>query len=173
MEVETQAAAMTEGLLALERNAGATHLFEELMRSAHSLKGAASIVDRAAAVQVAHGMEDCFVAAQRGQITLPQERIDILLRGVDLLSRIAQVPEDEIRRWNVGAPQGDRRLCEILTASVAETPGTSFETIIRNAAERGDIKDAVGQVEEWIANRLHQHRNPGPPQVQRRSGDAG
>jgi PAS domain S-box-containing protein len=48
-------------------------------------------------------------------------------------------------------------------------PGTSFETIIRNAAERGDIKDAEGQVEEWIANRLHQHRNPGPPQVQRRS----
>jgi PAS domain-containing protein len=29
-------------------------------------------------------------------------------------------------------------------------PGTSFETIIRNAAERGDIKDAEGQVEEWI-----------------------
>ena len=49
-------------------------------------------------------------------------------------------------------------------------PGTSFETIIRNAAERGDIKDAEGRVEEWIANRLHQHRNPGPPQVQRRSG---
>jgi PAS domain S-box-containing protein len=49
-------------------------------------------------------------------------------------------------------------------------PGTAFETIIRNAAERGDVKDAEGQVEEWIANRLHQHRNPGPPQVQRRSG---
>jgi PAS domain S-box-containing protein len=48
-------------------------------------------------------------------------------------------------------------------------PGTSFEAIIRNAAERGDIKDAEGQIEEWIANRLHQHRNPGPPQVQRRS----
>jgi PAS domain S-box-containing protein len=48
-------------------------------------------------------------------------------------------------------------------------PGTSFEAIIRDAAERGDIKDAEGRIEEWIANRLHQHRNPGPPQVQRRS----
>jgi PAS domain S-box-containing protein len=48
-------------------------------------------------------------------------------------------------------------------------PGTSFEMIIRSAAERGDIQDAVGQVEEWVAGRLHQHRNPGPPQVQRRS----
>ena len=49
-------------------------------------------------------------------------------------------------------------------------PGTSFETIIRNAAERGDVIDAQGQIEEWIANRLQRHRHPGPPQVQRRSG---
>jgi PAS domain S-box-containing protein len=48
-------------------------------------------------------------------------------------------------------------------------PGTSFERIIRNAAERGEIEDAKGHVEEWVADRMHQHRNPGPPQVQRRS----
>ena len=54
-------------------------------------------------------------------------------------------------------------------ANTDMAPGTSFETIIRSAAERGDIEDAVGQVEEWIAGRLHQHRNPGPPQVQHRS----
>lgn len=49
-------------------------------------------------------------------------------------------------------------------------PGTSFESIIRSAAERGEIEDAKGHIAEWVANRLHQHRNPGPPQVQRRSG---
>jgi PAS domain S-box-containing protein len=49
-------------------------------------------------------------------------------------------------------------------------PGTTFESIIRNAAERGEIEDATGHVEQWIQKRLHQHRNPGPPQVQRRSG---
>jgi PAS domain S-box-containing protein len=47
--------------------------------------------------------------------------------------------------------------------------GTSFERIIRRSAERGDVVDAEGQVEEWIAKRLYQHRNPGPPQVQRRA----
>ena len=40
--------------------------------------------------------------------------------------------------------------------------------IIRRAAERGYVKDAEGRVEEWIAERLRQHRNPGEPQVQRR-----
>ena len=46
--------------------------------------------------------------------------------------------------------------------------GTTFEGIIRRAAERGYIKDAEGRVEEWIAERLKQHRNPGEPQIQQR-----
>jgi PAS domain S-box-containing protein len=46
--------------------------------------------------------------------------------------------------------------------------GTTFESIIRRAAERGYAKDAEGRVEEWVAERLQQHRNPGEPQVQRR-----
>ena len=49
--------------------------------------------------------------------------------------------------------------------------GTTFESIIRRAAERGYIKDAEGRVEEWIAERLNQHRNPGAPQVQQRGND--
>jgi class 3 adenylate cyclase/PAS domain-containing protein len=48
--------------------------------------------------------------------------------------------------------------------------GTTFESIVRRAAERGYVKDAEGRVEAWIAERLNQHRNPGEPQVQRRTG---
>jgi PAS domain S-box-containing protein len=48
------------------------------------------------------------------------------------------------------------------------TAGTTFESIVRRAAERGYIKDAEGRVDEWVAERLRQHRNPGEPQVQRR-----
>ena len=46
--------------------------------------------------------------------------------------------------------------------------GTTFESIIRRAAERGYVKDAEGRVEEWISERLRQHRNPVEPQVQQR-----
>jgi PAS domain S-box-containing protein len=48
--------------------------------------------------------------------------------------------------------------------------GAKFDTIVRQAAERGYIEDAKGRVEEWIAERLLRHRNPGEPLVQRRSG---
>ena len=49
------------------------------------------------------------------------------------------------------------------------SPGTKFESIIRRAAERGYVRDAEGRVEEWIAERLRRHRDPGEPQLQRRA----
>ena len=52
-------------------------------------------------------------------------------------------------------------------SSVVE--GTTFEQLIRNAAEKGLIKDATGDVEKWVAERMKQHKNPGPPHVQHRS----
>jgi PAS domain S-box-containing protein len=48
-------------------------------------------------------------------------------------------------------------------------PGTTFESVIRRAAERGYITDAEGRVEEWVAERLQRHLDPGAPHVQRRS----
>ena len=48
------------------------------------------------------------------------------------------------------------------------TPGMPFETIIRRAAERGLISDAEGRVDEWVAERLERHRNPGRAHIQRR-----
>jgi PAS domain S-box-containing protein len=51
---------------------------------------------------------------------------------------------------------------------VAIRPGMTFESIIRRSAERGDVLDAKGRIDEWVAQRIGQHRDPGPPQVQRR-----
>src|SRR5262245_49027398 len=99
VEVENQAQVLTAGLLALERDPAAAAQLEAAMRAAHSLKGAARIVGLDAGVTVAHAMEDCFVAAQQGRLVLHQGRIDRLLRGVDLLVRIARTPEADAASW--------------------------------------------------------------------------
>ena len=48
-------------------------------------------------------------------------------------------------------------------------PGTAYETQVRNAAALGLVEDAKGRVDEWIAERLARHRQPGAPHVQHRA----
>jgi signal transduction histidine kinase len=48
-------------------------------------------------------------------------------------------------------------------------PGTSFETILRTATERGLITDAEGRHDAWIKERLARHRATSETHVQRRS----
>ena len=102
-EADGQLAALAEGLLALEGVESPTpSALEALMRAAHSLKGAARIVGLDAAVRVAHVLEDNFVAAQKGEYVIRSADVDGLLKGVDLLGRIAQLSEEESAAWQAG-----------------------------------------------------------------------
>jgi PAS domain S-box-containing protein len=47
--------------------------------------------------------------------------------------------------------------------------GMTFESIIRQAAESGFIKDALNRVDEWVRERLARRRQPGEPHIQQRS----
>lgn len=98
-EVEAQTAILNEGLLAIEQDPTSTQWLERLMRAAHSVKGAARIVGLTQVVKVAHALEDCFVAAQKGRIIIGTDRTDILLRGVDTLARMSKVAESDFEKW--------------------------------------------------------------------------
>ncbi|ASV97635.1 hybrid sensor histidine kinase/response regulator [Paraburkholderia aromaticivorans] len=101
-EARTQARVLNDGLLALDRAPRDAAALEACMRAAHSLKGAARIVGVQVGVELAHAMEDCFVAAQEGRALLDPAWIDELLRGVDIVARIGN-DEDESARDAVGA----------------------------------------------------------------------
>ena len=47
--------------------------------------------------------------------------------------------------------------------------GTSFESIISNAVDRGFIPEAQSEPRHWLAGRLQKHRNPSGPHIQHRS----
>ena len=83
LDAESQVQTLDAGLLALERDSQSALQLEACMRASHSLKGAAVVIGLGAGVEVAHAMEDCFVAAQRGKCGW--DRRDCLLRkGEDL-----------------------------------------------------------------------------------------
>lgn len=92
-EVESHSELLSNSLLRLERDPSDTSVYDSMMRSAHSIKGAARIVRVKAAVDVAHVMEDCFVAA-RGELQIKPSDFDLLLRSVDLLSRISEATKE-------------------------------------------------------------------------------
>ncbi len=98
-EVETYVAVLNDGLLALENDPGATDQLEALMRAAHSIKGGARVVGLDVAVRVAHVMEDCFVAAQKGEVSLGSDQIDILFQIVDLLTQLSKSLNEGESDW--------------------------------------------------------------------------
>ena len=121
-EVESHAAALTDGLLALEQQPADLDRIKALMRAAHSIKGAARVVQHAVAVEVAHAMEDRLVAAQAGRSPLGPDDLQRLLDGVDLLVRLS--PADEGRRSQAieGARADADRLVAALTAVAGQEP---------------------------------------------------
>jgi class 3 adenylate cyclase/HAMP domain-containing protein len=48
-------------------------------------------------------------------------------------------------------------------------PGTPFEAVLRRVVERGLIQEATSDPERYVHERLAQHRDPGPPTLQRRA----
>jgi len=90
---------LTDGLLAIERGADPQAHLAAAMRAAHSIKGAARIVQLPAAVRLAHAMEDCLVAAQETVVVLNAAGIDVLLTAGDVLSGISSVEEASVPQW--------------------------------------------------------------------------
>jgi len=74
-------------------------------------------------------------------------------------------PEDRLVICN-------NRYKELLYSSldVAIEPGMPFEEIIRRSAEGGLITAAEGRIDEWVAERMAVHRDPGEPRLQQRGG---
>ncbi len=89
LEAEGQTAALSAGVLAIEDLDKSPETLESMMRAAHSLKGAARIVGLEHAVQVAHALEDVFVAAGKGDLRVRPEHADVLLAAIDFLGSIA------------------------------------------------------------------------------------
>jgi chemotaxis protein histidine kinase CheA len=117
-EVETHMSVLNDGLLALEQDPRQEESFEALMRAAHSIKGAARIVGLPAAVAVAHSIEDCFVAARNRQVGMTSDLVDLLLEGVDLLGRAADVDD----QGRVELEAGDSRVRDV-TSRIARVMG--------------------------------------------------
>jgi two-component system sensor histidine kinase and response regulator WspE len=127
-EVSSHVQAFSSGLLELEKAPADPGRIEPLMRAAHSIKGAARVVQLEPAVRIAHLAEDCLVEAQRGARTLSADDIDLLLAAADLLAAMGRAAGPALGDWLAGAgarcEDVGRRLAGLLSgeAPLALTP---------------------------------------------------
>jgi two-component system, chemotaxis family, sensor histidine kinase and response regulator WspE len=125
MEVTTQMAVYNHALLSLETSQDNTQALQDLMRSAHSIKGAARIVQADVVVAIAHDLEDYFVAAQAGEVVPTADHVDVLLMGADLILELAQGIEQQQVLPNASDPRIANYL-EVLRSLLP--PALSLET---------------------------------------------
>jgi len=125
MEVESQSRVLIDTLLDLEHADMTDKHLEKMMRAAHSMKGGARIADLQPAVELAHVMEDFFVATRAGQVELQRGQGDVLFKAVDLLNELAQtgacqdnIPDELVKRTSAMVET-------VLT--IAQTPPSSPE----------------------------------------------
>ncbi len=171
-EVEGQAAVLSAGLLALDGGDHSPANLEAMMRAAHSIKGAAKIVGIEAGVRIAHALEDCFVAAQNGEMQILPAHVDVLLRGVDLLSRSSEVAEAEAEAWLAAHEE------EIATL-VAEISGLAQSSPPVESAAPIEVEASVPPAETEAAAEhvppppiLSEEPKPSPPAVAAASAPA-
>jgi len=82
-ESEEHLQRLDEALLRLERTPTDAPTLDEAFREAHSLKGAAGMLNVAPVARAAHGLEDTLGRARRGDLALGPAVIDDLCRTVD------------------------------------------------------------------------------------------
>jgi two-component system, chemotaxis family, sensor histidine kinase and response regulator WspE len=118
IEIETQAETLTSGLLSLEKNPIQPTVIESLMRAAHSLKGASRLMELSTIERVAHVLEDVFVAAQKNELEIGADAVDVCLRAVDIMQHIALRNESTDR----GTPELD----SVVSALVSVRQGAAL-----------------------------------------------
>jgi len=169
MEEQQQSALITDALLKLEEDPVSPKILESLMRSAHSIKGAARMVGVDPVVDIAHVMEDCFVEAQNDKLVLTSNHIDVLLKSVDVISQISN-SSNELSVWvEKNNPLLDATLANLKSILAGDSSGKTNHN--DKQAEKSDLSNKqqfidANKTEELTINSESENRPAEQSQVE-------
>lgn len=129
-EAREQLAVLTRHLVALEHQPPGPGDLEAMMRAAHSMKGAAHIVNLVPIVRLSHVMEDCLVAAQKGTVTLGRGAADTLLKGVDFIEQMSALTAADMAEWQASHQVEVDAFISKLDALTKQSAGSVADPVI-------------------------------------------
>ncbi|MDH3453788.1 MAG: hybrid sensor histidine kinase/response regulator [Desulfuromonadales bacterium] len=152
-EAEEHLEVLRKGFITLEKEGASEGLLNELLRSAHTLKGSANMVDLVELAGIAHRMEDLLKGLQNGEQQFSSDLIDVLLVATDAIEALmAQAQAGGGISVNV-----DTVVKALESGSIAEQPakteeapdyrGTERRTSVRASVERLDqLVNRMGEI---------------------------
>lgn len=168
-EAEEHLQLLRQGLLAVEKDGVSGEQFNQLLRSAHTLKGSARMVDLLELSTVAHHMEDLFKELQGGGRELSPAIVDLLLVATDAIEALlAQASAGGTLSVNV-APIVEALQAGALPEQTAEPAaksgpvGAERRRSVRASVERLDqLTNCMGEIllsRQALTERQRQLRN--------------
>ena len=95
-EAEEHLATLSRLILEIEKDPSDIERYRTLMRSAHTIKGAAATMGYEEMAKLAHALEDLFHAAERGVFVLDPPAVSVALSGLDRMSAsLASIKQDD------------------------------------------------------------------------------
>jgi two-component system, chemotaxis family, sensor histidine kinase and response regulator WspE len=93
VEVEEGTTVLSTGLIALEQDPRSSEDWDAVLRSAHSLKGAARILGLTGFERLVHLLEDQLLAARESTAGLGSSRVDLMLEAIDAMKSTGRTLE--------------------------------------------------------------------------------
>lgn len=151
MEAETQTSILNNSLLELENTPADLSIIEKLMRAAHSIKGAARMVGLNATVKIAHILEDIFVAAQKSELELSHEDMNVLLISIDMIAAMAKATSNNYDEW---VTEQEKNINELTSALNAIFNGDKKITLSFNLKDKESDNEKDISIKNSSANTL-------------------
>ena len=152
---------LVQGVLQLEKGATPLDLIPRLLRTAHTLKGAARVVKQPVIAEIAHTFEGILAAQRERAEPLPKEQGSELLRLLDELTTLLRAldPRDDSRASDPAHP-ADGEPLETLRVDIDDMDALSggvTEALVQLGALRGHLgatarlRDVTGLLLEQLA----------------------
>lgn len=140
---------LTRGLLEIEKGAPREPVLGEVLRLAHTLKGAAGVVRLPAVAAHAHEMEDLLQEYRGSSSAIPASRIDEALRVLDAMKNILAglVPV------SADAPRSGRESMDDRTFETIRVEVRDMQTLCDGIAEATVQTDALQHVTNGLMSR--------------------
>lgn len=163
-EAEEHLQLLRQGILALEQDGFSPERVHDILRSAHTLKGSARMLDLGELARVAHHLEGLLKELEDGARTLSPDLVDLLLVGTDALEAlIAQAHSGGEIAVNVeavieGLATGVLpEVVAIPPPSPAEEPKGAAETVRTSVARLDRMVNLLGEM--LIARRMFEDKS--------------